>query len=101
MNRDSLVALFEKCARRRENSCHCQEIFVIGDLHADIHCAKQWVSRRNPVESRGILDPPQSQKKSHDDVGIYLSILARVIIMQICIHIFISLQIYICTQDPI
>ena len=49
----------------------------------------------NPVESRGILDPPQSQKKSHDDVGIYLSILARVIIMQICIHIFISLQIYI------
>lgn len=22
-----------------------QEMFIIGDLHADIHCAKQWVYR--------------------------------------------------------
>lgn len=27
-----------------------EEIFVIGDLHADIHCAKQWVSRTNLLD---------------------------------------------------
>lgn len=27
-----------------------EEIFVIGDLHADIHCAKQWVSRSNLLD---------------------------------------------------
>lgn len=27
-----------------------EEIFVIGDLHADIHCAKQWLSRSKLVD---------------------------------------------------
>ena len=31
------------------NKNDAQEMFIIGDLHADIHCAKQWVYRRSWV----------------------------------------------------
>ena len=32
------------------NFAKTEEMFIIGDLHADIHCAKQWVYRSNMVD---------------------------------------------------
>ena len=52
------------------------------------------------AESCGILwnpwrlDPPQSQKKSHDDVGIYVSILARVICRYVYTYLYNYIHIY-------